>query len=183
MLNKPQAEIILKSLLERLENKYDKIIESRILLGLSHCFNKFGEDFCKPYEDKYHQIMKNYNLWDEIYHLSTAMCPAHRKKVIKNIKDDLSQITKRKILVISTQLIEAGVDFDFPCLFRATAPLESIIQSAGRCNREGKMNGYGKVFIFNLQDGKMPNNTYAACAGFAEELIKNDSCLRLSVKG
>ncbi|MDI6722901.1 MAG: CRISPR-associated helicase/endonuclease Cas3, partial [Candidatus Aenigmarchaeota archaeon] len=68
--------------------------------------------------------------------------------------------------------IEAGVDFDFPVVFRAMAPLEAIIQSAGRCNREGKPGFTGKVFLFKLQDGGMPDKTYAACAGHAEELIK-----------
>lgn len=111
--------------------------------------------------------------WERKYHLSTSMCPSHRKDVIKKIRNDLE--AKTKILVVSTQLIEAGVDFDFPVLFRAMAPLDAVIQSAGRCNREGNpVIGYGKVFLFKLQDGGMPDITYAACAGFAEELIKSD---------
>jgi len=111
--------------------------------------------------------------WEKKYHLSTAMCPSHRKAVIKNIRDDLE--AKKKILVASTQLIEAGVDFDFPVVFRAMAPLEAVIQSAGRCNREGNLGELGgKVFLFKLQDGGMPGNTYSACAGHAEEMIKQD---------
>jgi CRISPR-associated endonuclease/helicase Cas3 len=109
---------------------------------------------------------------DAKYHLSTAMCPDHRKATIMQIKADLE--AKRKILVVSTQLIEAGVDFDFPRVFRALAPLEAIIQSAGRCNREGKMDGYGNVFLFVLQDARYPNKTYKACAGYAAELIQSD---------
>jgi len=120
---------------------------------------------------EFYDSMKRYDNWESKYHLSTAMCPAHRKEVIRKIRDDLT--AKKKILVSSTQLIEAGVDFDFPVLFRAMAPLEAVIQSAGRCNREGKP-GYGKVFLFKLLDGKWPNTTYAACAGFAEVLIKTD---------
>jgi len=116
---------------------------------------------------------KNLGNWDRKYHLSTAMCPSHRKEVIKNIKDDLE--SKKKILVASTQLIEAGVDFDFPSVFRAIAPLEAIIQSAGRCNREGNLGQLGgNVFLFKIQDSGMPDKTYAACAGHAEELIKPD---------
>jgi CRISPR-associated endonuclease/helicase Cas3 len=116
---------------------------------------------------------KNLGNWEKKYHLSTAMCPSHRKEVIKNIRDDLE--AKKKILVASTQLIEAGVDFDFPVVFRAMAPLEAVIQSAGRCNREGNLGqSGGKVFLFNIQDGGMPDKTYAACAGHAEELIKQD---------
>lgn len=105
----------------------------------------------------------------KLYHLSTSMCPMHRKSVINNVRHDLHK--KKKILLIATQLIEAGVDFDFPCVFRAMAPLESIIQSAGRCNREGKMNGYGDVFLFKLKDSGMPDPTYAACAGHAEAFL------------
>jgi len=116
---------------------------------------------------------KNLEDWGGKYHLSTAMCPTHRKEVIKNIRDDLE--AKKKILVVSTQLIEAGVDFDFPVVFRAMAPLEAVIQSAGRCNREGALGEMGgKVFLFKLRDGGMPDKTYAACAGHAEELIKQD---------
>ena len=120
----------------------------------------------------FYDTMKECEKWEEKYHLSTAMCPSHRKEVIKYIREDLK--AKKKILVVSTQLIEAGVDFDFPVLFRAIAPLESVIQSAGRCNREGNMTDYGKVFLFKLHDAVMPDKTYAACAGFAEELIKTD---------
>ncbi len=111
--------------------------------------------------------------WEKKYHLSTAMCPSHRKEAINNVRNDLE--AKKKILVVSTQLIEAGVDFDFPVVFRAMAPLEAVIQSAGRCNREGRLGELGgKVYLFKLQDSGMPNKTYAACAGHAEELIKPD---------
>jgi CRISPR-associated endonuclease/helicase Cas3 len=110
--------------------------------------------------------------WEKRYYMSTSMCPSHRKEVIKNIRADLRD--KKKILVVSTQLIEAGVDFDFPVVFRAIAPLESIIQSAGRCNREGRLGeSGGKVYIFKLEDGGMPDKTYSACAGYAEEFIRS----------
>lgn len=126
---------------------------------------------------EFYNSMATLGNWERKYHLSTSMCPSHRKEVIKKIRDDLE--AKKKILVVSTQLIEAGVDFDFPVLFRAMAPLEAVIQSAGRCNREGELREgsltvYGNVFLFKLQDGGMPDKTYAACAGFAEEIIKTD---------
>ncbi|HHT9136231.1 MAG TPA: CRISPR-associated helicase Cas3' [Candidatus Wunengus sp. YC60] len=122
---------------------------------------------------EFYNCTKNLVDWEKKYHLSTAMCPSHRKGVIKNIRDDLE--AKKKILVASTQLIEAGVDFDFPVVYRAMAPLEAVIQSAGRCNREGKLGELGgKVFLFKLQDGGMPDKTYRACAGHAEEMIKQD---------
>ncbi len=121
---------------------------------------------------EFYNTLITHKKWEKKYHLSTAMCPSHRKAVIKEIRDDLK--ARKKILVVSTQLIEAGVDFDFPVLFRAIAPLEAIIQAAGRCNREDSLPGYGKVFLFKLHDAGMPDKTYAACAGFAEELIKTD---------
>jgi len=120
-------------------------------------------------------LIKSDGSWDGCYHLSTAMCPHHRKKVIQQIRDNL--IAKRKILVVSTQLIEAGVDFDFPLVFRVLAPLEAIIQSAGRCNREGRLNQYGRfgnVYLFLLEDARYPNKTYQACAGYAAGLLESN---------
>jgi CRISPR-associated endonuclease/helicase Cas3 len=69
-------------------------------------------------------------------HLSTWMCAAHRAKVLAQIRDDLA--AGRPCRVVSTSLVEAGVDVDFPCVFRAEAGLDSIAHAAGRCNREGK---------------------------------------------
>ncbi|MDP2852849.1 MAG: CRISPR-associated helicase Cas3' [Smithellaceae bacterium] len=122
---------------------------------------------------EFYESVKNSAQWENKYHLSTSMCPAHRKNIIKNVRADLK--AGRKIIVSSTQLIEAGVDFDFPVVFRAMAPLESIIQSAGRCNRENKlgMSG-GRVFLFKIVDGGMPDKTYAACASHAEEFLRTD---------
>jgi CRISPR-associated endonuclease/helicase Cas3 len=84
------------------------------------------------------------------YHLSALMCAQHRSDAIAEIKDTLHK--NESIRVISTQLVEAGVDIDFPVVYRAMAGLDSIAQSAGRCNREGKLNAQGelgKVVIFN----------------------------------
>lgn len=124
---------------------------------------------------EFFSFMNSGEKWDACYHLSTAMCPHHRKATIQQIRDDLT--AGRKILVVSTQLIEAGVDFDFPLVFRALAPLESIIQSAGRCNREGLLNQLGRlgtVYLFLLEDARYPNKTYQACAGYAAELLQRD---------
>jgi CRISPR-associated endonuclease/helicase Cas3 len=92
---------------------------------------------------------------DGLYHLSALMCPAHRSETIKKIKQDLKE--GKKCRVISTQLIEAGVDIDFPVVFRAASGIDSIAQSAGRCNREGKKQ-LGKVFVFNPE--KLPPPGY-----------------------
>ena len=69
------------------------------------------------------------------FHLSTAMCPIHRLAVLDEARSRLSQ--NAPCFLVSTQLIEAGVDVDFPLLLREMAPLDSIVQAAGRCNREG----------------------------------------------
>ncbi len=114
------------------------------------------------------------NKHDGYYHLSTAMCPHHRKRVISDIIQNLND--KRRVAVISTQLVEAGVDFDFPCVYRAMAPLDAIIQSAGRCNRNGDPTGpKGKVVVFKLEQQKFPDRTYQACADLTEIRIKDDS--------
>lgn len=79
-------------------------------------------------------------------HLSALMCGAHRSEIIKAIKDKLS--AGEPIRVISTQLVEAGVDINFPVVYRAFTGLPSIAQAAGRCNREGNLPGLGKVVVF-----------------------------------
>ncbi|MCC8169639.1 MAG: CRISPR-associated helicase Cas3' [Oscillospiraceae bacterium] len=85
------------------------------------------------------------------YYLSTYMMPEHRSKVIGKIRTDL--VNGEKLIVVSTSLIEAGVDLDFKCVFRENAGLDNIIQSAGRCNREGLM-PFGDVYIFETENLK-----------------------------
>lgn len=81
-----------------------------------------------------------------VFHLSTNMCPAHRMKILGRIRKDLG---KRKVICISTQLIEAGVNISFKCVVRSLAGLDSIAQAAGRCNRHAE-NDCGNVFIVNM---------------------------------
>lgn len=85
------------------------------------------------------------------YHLSTYMTPLHRSEIIAKIKEDIKNGISTT--VISTSLIEAGVDLDFRAVFRENAGIDNILQSGGRCNREGKMDK-GDVFVFETDGGK-----------------------------
>lgn len=82
----------------------------------------------------------------QVYYLSTKLYAAHRKSIIDEIRRALSD--GEKIIVVSTQLIEAGIDFDFSCVVRSLAGMDSIVQAAGRCNREG-LRGVETVYIVN----------------------------------
>lgn len=82
-------------------------------------------------------------------HLSRMMCPRHISKAIQEIKQALSDNSETVIRVVATQLIEAGVDIDFPVVYRQEAGLDSILQAAGRCNREGKLD-IATTYVFSL---------------------------------
>lgn len=81
-----------------------------------------------------------------IVHLSTSMCPAHRIKVLKDMREKLGH---QRVICISTQLIEAGVNISFECVIRSLAGLDNIAQAAGRCNRHGERD-CGDVYIVNV---------------------------------
>lgn len=89
----------------------------------------------------------------EAWHLSTRMCPDHRRRVLAEVGARLRE--NQRVLLVSTQLIEAGVDVSFPVVFRALAPADSLLQAAGRANREGRL-ASGLVVIFDPVDGSQP---------------------------
>ena len=91
-------------------------------------------------------------------HLSTLLCRAHRDEVLNEIRRRLD--ASESCRVVSTQVVEAGVDLDFATVFRAEAPLDSIIQAAGRCNREGQLGSLGRVVVFRPPDDSSPAGVY-----------------------
>lgn len=89
-------------------------------------------------------------------HLSRMMCPKHISKTICEIKNILKDDSQSVVRVIATQLVEAGVDIDFPVVFRQEAGLDSVLQAAGRCNREGRID-IGCTFVFSLSaENRLP---------------------------
>lgn len=96
-------------------------------------------------------------------HLSRMMCPAHLSSQIQEMKNALINPDNKIVRIVSTQLIEAGVDIDFPVVFRQEAGLDSILQAAGRCNREGKL-GICTTYVFSLAaEHALPKGFISQC--------------------
>lgn len=111
-----------------------------------------------------------YNLVQgEKYHLSANMTPAHRSRVIEEVRNKLDK--GEHITVVSTSLVEAGVDLDFSTVFRQLSGLDSILQAGGRCNREGK-DPQGSVYVFDI------NETYRKGSDLAMRINKTKGLLK-----
>lgn len=113
--------------------------------------------------DIYSKLCKSNILDNEIlYYLSTNIIPKHREKVISDVNKVLKNSNNlKKPILISTQVVEAGVDFDFDEVYRDMAPLDSIIQCAGRCNRNNrdtKSFTFGNVHIVNMVHENRPDS-------------------------
>lgn len=114
----------------------------------------------------------------EVFHLSTNLCAEHRRAVMDRVKAQLAVGLPCRL--VSTQCVEAGVDVDFPIVFRAMAPLESIAQAAGRCNREGRLTEQGclgEVVVFepDEEDGwrkRFPTHSYYQATQVTQTLLK-----------
>lgn len=106
----------------------------------------------------------------EIIHLSTNMCPQHRRDKIKLIRKLLFE--KKPVICITTQLIEAGVDISFRCVVRSCAGLDNAVQAAGRCNRHGEAGKICPVYLIKLRDEKLLSlREISVSKGITEHMI------------
>ncbi|CAA7616889.1 CRISPR-associated helicase Cas3' [Magnetospirillum sp. SS-4] len=103
----------------------------------------------------------------DVFHLSTNMCPTHRREVLGEVMARLAPRTRRPVLLVSTQLIEAGIDISFASVIRAMAGLDSIAQAAGRCNRN-RETALGHVQILSLSEEVLGPNLTDIAKGQAE---------------
>jgi CRISPR-associated endonuclease Cas3-HD len=106
-----------------------------------------------------------------LLHLSTSLCPAHRRRVVEEVRRRLGE--GEPCLLVSTQCVEAGVDVDFPTVYRAWGPLDAIAQVAGRCNRNGRRS-QGELRLFFPEDGQRlyPSPAYRQAADVAWTLAR-----------
>ncbi len=122
---------------------------------------------------KLYSLLKQRCGEDELFFLSSDLCPAHREKVLDEVRSRLKQGIPCRL--VSTQCIEAGVDVDFACMYRALAPLESVIQAAGRCNRNGGSGKLGQVTVFVPDEpGRLyPDSWYENAANKLRVMLEN----------
>ncbi len=110
---------------------------------------------------------------DDTFLLSKSMTADHRDRVLTEVRRRLH--ADESVAVVSTQLIEAGVDVDFPVVYRAIAPAEAVVQAAGRCNREGRLGVRGgRVVVYVPADGGTPPGVYATQTGIARDFFVDE---------
>ncbi len=102
--------------------------------------------------------------------LTTRLCPAHRRAVLRSVHEDLA--SGAPVLLVSTQLIEAGVDVDFPVGLRAVGPVPSVAQVAGRINRHGAR-PTGELVVFDPEDGRLPPGDYTTGTNICRDFLRS----------
>lgn len=138
--------------------------------GLSEQIKNISQVLCIVNTKKHaRDIFEKIKDCEGAYHLSANMCPMHRSEILHIIKQRLAQ--GELCRVVSTQLIEAGVDVDFPVVYRAVAGIDSIAQAAGRCNREGKLEA-GSVYIFKPEKEYMGRGSLALAADIGAGILE-----------
>ncbi|MGN0675028.1 MAG: CRISPR-associated helicase Cas3', partial [Oscillospiraceae bacterium] len=111
----------------------------------------------------------------EIIHLSTNMCPEHRREKIKTIRTLLEK--EKPVICVTTQLIEAGVDISFNCVVRSLAGMDNIAQAAGRCNRNGKSDELCPVYVIDINGEKLGSlKEIAAAQTYSRSILGNAGC-------
>lgn len=122
------------------------------------------------------------HLWEALgdkdcYHLSSLMCSKHRRDVLDDVRTKLK--AQKTCRLVATQVVEAGVDVDFDYVLRAVGPLDRIVQAAGRCNREDRLEK-GEVIVFKPEEGSYPRGIYGTALHKAVQLL-NDQSLMLDL--
>ncbi|MFQ3611235.1 MAG: CRISPR-associated helicase Cas3' [Fimbriimonadales bacterium] len=107
------------------------------------------------------------------FHLSTLLCPYDRRRILREVKHRLD--ADEPCWLVSTQVVEAGVDIDFPVAMRVVGPLDRVVQVAGRCNREGRRDR-GQVYLFELANAGMPRGVYRTETDVATRILKEPDC-------
>lgn len=125
----------------------------------------------KQAQQLFFSLQEENHSFEQIYHLSTTMCSEHRRRTLKEIQSDLKD--KRKIVVVSTSVLEAGIDISFPIVYRMLAPLDALIQAAGRCNRYGEIEK-GRVVIFELENQAIVSDAYEQAIQVTRRILNSN---------